>query len=307
MFAPVVWWNAHHGWISFAMQFGRVGAGRGYTLRYLVEFLAAQFGLATPFIAILGVAGFFAILGSRFARATPMSLAACLIAPACVYFLWHSLQDRVQGNWPSFLYPAFAIVAVAAGMSFVARKPWRARLLRVSWRVAVPVAALMTGALYAQALTGFIPLARDPLARLLAVGFQPVAQEIEAARIKEGATAILTTSYAATGWLAFYLPSHPPVVQLNERFRWTDAAPPPRDLFAGPSLYVTETWRDRSALLARRFRHVTLVARIPRLRNGAEIEDYAVYRVDGPEGDVLDDTPDDTLAAPAITADKTAH
>ena len=25
MFAPVVMWNAEHGWISFAMQFGRVG------------------------------------------------------------------------------------------------------------------------------------------------------------------------------------------------------------------------------------------------------------------------------------------
>ena len=36
-----------------------------------------------------------------------------MIAPAAVYFLWHSLHDRVQGNWPSFLYPAIAIAAAA--------------------------------------------------------------------------------------------------------------------------------------------------------------------------------------------------
>ena len=60
MFAPVVLWNADHDWISFRLQFGRVGSG-GFTLRYLGEFLAGQIGLASPFIAILGVAGLVSI------------------------------------------------------------------------------------------------------------------------------------------------------------------------------------------------------------------------------------------------------
>ena len=37
-----------------------------------------------------------------------------MVAPAMLYFLIHALHDRVQGNWPSFLYPAFAIAAAAA-------------------------------------------------------------------------------------------------------------------------------------------------------------------------------------------------
>jgi hypothetical protein len=90
---------------------------------------------------------------------------------------------------------------------------------------------------------------------------------------------------------------------LNERFRWTNVPPPPRALFGGPLLYVTETWRDRSALLAQRFRHVVLLARIPRVRDGEPIEDYAVYRVEGPKGDVLAEA----APAQAITADKTAR
>ena len=56
MFLPVVLWNREHGWVSFAAQFGRLEAG-GFTLRYLGEFLAGQLVLATPFFAILGIAG----------------------------------------------------------------------------------------------------------------------------------------------------------------------------------------------------------------------------------------------------------
>ena len=35
----------------------------------------------------------------------------CTIAPAAVYFLLHSIHDRVQGNWLAPLYPAAAILA----------------------------------------------------------------------------------------------------------------------------------------------------------------------------------------------------
>ena len=45
-----------------------------------------------------------------------------------------------------------------------------------------PVAALLLFVAYAQALTGFLPLGgRDPLARLLGVGFKPVADSLVSA------------------------------------------------------------------------------------------------------------------------------
>src|SRR6202034_377543 len=36
IFAPNLWWNDHHGWATFAFQFGRIGAGH-FSPRYLVE------------------------------------------------------------------------------------------------------------------------------------------------------------------------------------------------------------------------------------------------------------------------------
>ncbi len=285
MFAPVVLWNARHGWISFAAQFGRVEGG-GFTLRFLGEFLGAQLGLATPFIAILGTACVVMTLRAHNRARPAFALPFAMIAPAALYFIWHSLHDRVQGNWPSFLYPAFAIAAAAAAERV--EEGGASSLLRVSRRLAAPLAAAIIAAVYAQAVWGIIPRVRDPVSRLLAFGMDRVAGDIETLRTQTGARAVLTTGYALTGWLSFYLPSHPPVVQINERFRYFDQPLPASSLFEGSLLYITETRNDQSALLAMRFSQVKPLAHIARTRNGANIDEYAIYSVSGLKGDPLD-------------------
>jgi len=284
MFLPVVLWNADHGWISFALQFGRM-EGTGFTLRYLGEFLAGQVALATPFIGILGVAGIVMVLRSRDAMQSERALLVAMIAPATIYFLWHSLHDRVQGNWPSFLYPALAIAASAAWLN-IAEMGGRS-VLRFSRRFAVPLAAFMLALIYAQALWGVVPRVRDPVSRLLAVGINRVVDDIESLRERVRADAVLTTSYALTGWLSFYMPTHPPIIQINERFRYGNEPSPAPSLFTGPLLYVTEMRNDQSPLLAMRFARVTPLAHIARYRNGATIDEYAVYSVEGLKGEPL--------------------
>jgi hypothetical protein len=78
------------------------------------------------------------------------------------------------------------------------------------------------------------------------------------------------------------------VIQVNERARWIAEPAPAPDVFSGPLLYVTETWRDQAPLLRERFAAVAPVARIPRLQNGRIIEEYALYRVAAPKAPVLD-------------------
>jgi 4-amino-4-deoxy-L-arabinose transferase-like glycosyltransferase len=281
MFLPVIVWNANHDWISLRLQFGRIGSG-GFTLRYLGEFLAGQLGLASPFIAILGVAGLVSIARAPRALSSKSILIAAMMAPAVVYFFWHSLRGRVQGNWPSFLYPAFAIAAVATILSPKLQK-WR--VLRFSRRWAVPVALVMTGLIYAQAVWGIVPRIREPISRMLAVGIGRVANDIEVLRAQNNASAVITTSYELRGWLSFYLPSHPPVIQVNERYRWLNEPAPAAELFGRPLLYVTQIRNDQSQALATRFRVVTPLAHIGRYRNGATFDEYMVYRVEGLVGD----------------------
>jgi hypothetical protein len=112
-----------------------------------------------------------------------------------------------------------------------------------------------------------------------------VVDDIESLREHARAGTILTTSYALTGWLSFYMPTHPPTIQINERFRYGNEPSPAPSLFTGPMLYVTEMRNDQSSLLAMRFARVTPLAHIARYRNGATIDEYAVYSVEGLKGE----------------------
>jgi 4-amino-4-deoxy-L-arabinose transferase-like glycosyltransferase len=283
IFAPVIVWNAAHDWISFKFQFGRVATG-GLTARYFVEFVLAQAALASPFLLILGGAGF--VRASRFgAAAHSVALAAALVWPALVYFLVHATHDRVQGNWPSFAYPAFALLAAYAG-----REVWTGRysaaVVAISRRLAVPVAALILTIVYAQAFFAVVP-SRDPIARLTAFGFAPVASGIAAVAKAQGAQTVVTTSYATTAWLAFYLKPKMTVVQVNEGFRWLSAPIADPHLADKPLLFVTIQPQKTLPEIAARFAAIHHLASFERRRRGALIERYEVYGVSGWRGGVL--------------------
>jgi hypothetical protein len=279
IFAPNLWWNWTHDWMTFAFQFGRIGA-KHFTLRFLGELLGAQLVLASPFIFVLGILGFTTATRAE-AR---VSLLAAIIWPSVAYFIWHSLHDRVQGNWPCFLYPAFAVATADA----MRRTDWRsgfAGVARISRLLCIPVAAALLLGAYAQALFGVVAMGRkDPLSRLLAVGFTDVARQVESARQTTHASALLTTNYASTAWFSFYSPRHPAVVQINEEYRWLGAPRPSAALLAGPLLYVAEERWDRHDLLAAHFRTLAPVAHIDRARGGVVIARYVLYRVDGLRG-----------------------
>jgi hypothetical protein len=240
----------------------------------------------------VGVAGGLSLLSKYtglFLGAT--FLLAALVFPSAVYFLVHSLHDRIQGNWPCFLYPALAVAAAEA----FARSDWSGwteSVWRASRRLAIPVAAILLVGVYAQALVGVVPLGRsDPLARLLAVGMPDVTKNIERLAAQDQVQSVLTTDYASTAWLSFYLPSHPTIVQLNEEQRYPDAPRADAALLAQPLLYVVETRLDRHDFVAGHFAQVTPIAHVDRLRRGVAIAHYVIYRVAGFHGAPLGRTP----------------
>ncbi len=280
VFLPNLLWNDAHGWATFAFQFGRIAGGH-FTLRFLFEFLGAQLVLASPFVFVLAA---LALAFRARDRDGAAFLLAALVFPSALYFLVHSLHDRIQGNWPSFLFPA---VAAAAAQAWRERdwSGWTAAVWRVSRPLAAPVAAVLLIAVYAQALFGVIPFGRsDPLARLLAVGFEGVSQKIETAQRATGAAAIVTSDYESTSWFAFYLPGHPPVIQFNEPERYLDAPVPEAGLLQRPLLYVVELRLDKHKELSGLFGQVREVARFDRLRHGVPIAHYVAYALSGWRG-----------------------
>jgi 4-amino-4-deoxy-L-arabinose transferase-like glycosyltransferase len=239
IFAPNLLWQSQHHWETFAFQFGRVGTGH-FTLRFLGEFLAGQIGMATPLIFVLMAVGLWRATNLKSDRL----MLALLVWVGLGYFLEHSLHDRVQGNWPCFLYPALAILAADA---FATRGAWR----KISM-IAAPLALVLLLAVYVQALFAPLPVAKDPLARMLGRDFAPISTVAGAMVKAHLADAILTTDYETTAWLRFTQPDVK-VVQLNEPQRYAWAPPPSPALLTGRLLYLAEFRRDQHQLLQQFF------------------------------------------------------
>jgi 4-amino-4-deoxy-L-arabinose transferase-like glycosyltransferase len=291
IFAPFIAWNAAHGWATFAKQLGRAGPSE-FTPYYLAEFLVAQIGLLNPLVVAALVPAVAAI--SWRARVMPRSpgearrILACTIAPAALYFLVHSLHDRVQGNWLAPIYPAFAILAAdwvaevrlsgvsgfAAGIAKAA--PW-----------AAPIGLVVAALTFAEAITGAVALGpANPLARL--EGFRELARDLDARAQADNAPYILTQGYALTSLMTYYSDPAIAVVQPQQRMRWIFEPQPPETLFAAPGLALGEPGRRFDLSLKMRFHKVEPAGLLQRRQAGGTLETYELYRVADPYAPVLD-------------------
>ena len=135
--------------------------------------------------------------------------------------------------------------------------------------------------------TGFPPLGpADPTARI--GGWRELAREVDARARAEGAAFILAHGYAATSLLTYYGDGSLPVVQRDERARWSFEPPLSEALFGGLGLAFGAANSGYGAELASHFRHVEEIARLPRRHDGTEVEAYGLYRVSEPTGPVLE-------------------
>jgi hypothetical protein len=289
LFSPVVLWNADHHWVSFIKQIGRARI-EDFRLSFIGELIPTQIAFATPLVFILGTVGLYAL--SR--RNTGASAARVLINATfwtiVAYFIWHSLHARVEANWFAPVYPAFAIAAaVAANIT-----RWEMRQQRIvdfCARWALPAGIVMFVLLIVQADTGVLTLSRrDATVRSVGVGWRELAREIEAVRLRVGATCVLAPDYGTTGWLAFYLPKGSCVVQPTQRIRWVNMPEPDPALLKGKLLYVAEAFPG-GPYLSQEFARVERVTELPRKRGPLTIETYALDLLEGPKGEVLDSSP----------------
>jgi len=288
VFSPVLGWNAQHDWVSLIKQLGRA-RGDELTLRYLIEVVPVQIGLATPPVFTLGAAGLIAMAYGHGGSRPVRILLGTMAWPLFVYFLWHSLHARVEGNWLGPIYPAFAIAAAVA----VVEIPWRGimrPLVDISRWSAIPFGVGLFGLIGLQAAFGILPVHRDPTARLLGVGWRGVAAEIEAVRTRLGARSVIVTNYGLASWLSFYLPPGIPVVQINERARWVNWPEPWPALFADKVLYVGDADVDNTAWLLTMYGRVEPEGTLSR-RRGDLIESYRLDLAQGLKADPLDRTP----------------
>ncbi len=262
--APMLWWNANHGWVSFLRQGGRTGNwSPDRAPQFLLELIGGQIALATPLIFLLCAGGMALAARAAWLKRDPAwSLLAILgLFPALV-FLQHAIGDRVQPNWPAVIYPAAVIAAAGLSGGF-----WRR--LRLS---AIVLGLLMTGAVYVQA--GFMPLALraklDPIALQMS-GWPGLAAAVEDARRTIGASFVAADNYGLAAELARQLPAGVPVIAIGPRWSSFDLPPAAVDgmigLLVQSEHHATPIWSGGE-----------LIGTVTRESRGGPVERYRLYR-----------------------------
>ncbi len=268
LFAPVLAWNAAHGWASFARQGARAADWQpAQALRYSLELVTGQLGLATPLLAVMFGAGIIVAV-RRAGRGRPRFalLAGLTVLPAAV-FAQHALGDRVQANWPAVTYPAAAIAAAAL--------PWGR-----AWLAATALGGTLTAAVYAQGALAPLPLPAPLDPTLLRVGgWDALAQAVAGQAARVGAAFVAAPNYGVAAEMAWRLPGAKAVVGVNRRwalFDLPDACPAiaghaglllaQADEMPDPAdwatlLPMTELDRRRDGMVAARYRLYLVVGR----------------------------------------------
>jgi 4-amino-4-deoxy-L-arabinose transferase-like glycosyltransferase len=273
VFAANVAWNAEHHWLTFAKQFGRVSPGR-LAPRYLGEFIAAQFVLLNPLVAVL--AGVGAAKAWKVRERVPL-MAAATSLPFLAYLILHSLHDRVQAHWPVPLYPAAALLAAYA---VDGARGWRKGLAR-----AAPIGIALTAiALGYMALPRGVITKGDPADQLR--GWPQFAAQVDGVRAAHGAAWTGTLSYGVNGQLQAQQAVAGPVLQLNERDRYANLPAAAPDL-SRPGLVVDLKRRIDPAKLAACFATVGAPVEIDRGLSGAADARYLAVPVAGPKIDLI--------------------
>lgn len=270
LFLPVVWWNATHGWASFLRQGGRVANWQPQrAAQFLGELVGGQFGLATPLVFVLCVAGSVAAVRHAWRSRDPgWTLLAALILPGTLVFVQHAFGARVQGNWPAILYPAAAIAAAGLGGTV-----WR--------RLRLPAVALgvgITGLVYAQAALALFPLPPrvDPIVRQLD-GWDALARQVAAVARSQSARFVVATDYGLASELARDLP--PGLALLGVEPRWALFNLPRGGAEGRIGILV---WPERGAAPdAARWPGVRLLGQVERGTARQPVEAFLLYRLSG--------------------------
>jgi len=285
LFSPVLIWNAQHDWASFRFQSVRAVATHELSLRTVGDFFGLQFFLVGPILltVLLSAVSLTAWRGIRQRDAIAILLSASVIVPF-VYFLWKSLTLRIGDTWPMFLWP-IGFAAAAINIAMLSREGWPAWMIRSTVRWAELAVAsgivLVAGAfLYSVAIPWNFFGKADPIGG--EAGYEQVASRARSEMQKIGAGWIATTDYRTYAMLRWYFKDRVPVVQINERGRFTGFRGPDMNSIQGrPGLYVARQPDQTNPVWAATTAVRTPLAQVERSWRGTVMDTYMLEKLTG--------------------------
>ena len=215
LFAPLLYWNAHHNWVNFRHEMGHadIQAGLRVSAKSFFQFLGSQFGVITPVLFALMV---YAIVKDRkepvlHVQGKEISggrFSFRFAAPTLVFFLLKSVQGKVQANWAmtGYITGLFAFSHVFLGKQ--KKYPsggFPGRRKKILSALAVATCLFAAAVTYYPSIAA-LPPKLDLQSRLK--GWRELAAEVEK-KAPPAPYFVFSDAYQASSELAFYMRGHP--------------------------------------------------------------------------------------------------
>lgn len=268
MQAPVLIWNAQHGFASFDFILGgrHGGQSNAAALSGLVGFLLGMAGLLGPFLLL--PLGRLLLARSEGLPASGLGRAVFWVSSGVI--LAASLLTDVLFHWNLAAY-----VGVLPFLAHYVRQRWvlfgqilyglaAAALALVNYSV-VPVMALVS---WADQTTAW------------SYGWDEIAPRVEVVAAENAAGFIAATDYGIASQLAFAL-RDADVTSLSPRREQFDFWFVPSEHLAENAVIVSDLWRPLTPEIEARFERITLVETLAIDRQGKSIDTYQIYLGEG--------------------------
>ena len=287
LFAPVIFWNAAHGWASFAFQSKRGGGFQGFQPAMLMEALLAQALFLTPWIMALLV-----LVAYRLARRGPRAWSdaetflVCQAAPALTLFLGIATYRRIMPHWPMIGFIALIpMLGRAWAESLAARSARFRRHLAVMAAIPIAIGFLFV----AQSRTGLLQDGRGRLLGLVSPAEDPtvdpmrwsqIAAELGRRGLLDDPNSFLfTDSWRYSADLAMATGGNEPVACFHRDARSFTAWSRPEDYVGRDGIYVQADADLVSAhVFAPWFARIEPLEPISIVRAGVPIQQVQLYR-----------------------------
>jgi len=143
-FAPVVLWNARHGWASFLFHAHRSGGFQGIRPEFVLEAVVGQVAYLTPWLYLCLLSVLIALIRRGPRRWTDAeAFLFCQAAPAIVLFMGVSTFSRILTHWPLI---GFVALMPVLGRNLSERLDARPVLVR-NWLICVMACPVVLAAM----------------------------------------------------------------------------------------------------------------------------------------------------------------
>lgn len=268
MQAPVLIWNAQHGFASFDFILGsrHGGQSNAAALSGLVGFLLGMAGLLGPLL-LLPLAR---LLLARETAVPAFGLGRAVFWVSSAVILAASLLTDVLFHWNLVAY-----IGALPFLAFFVRERWALFGQILYGLIAAALALLNYAIMPVMALVSF-----TDQTTAWSYGWEQAAPRVEAIAAANDTAFIAATDYGIASQLAFAL-QDPAVTSLSPRREQFDFWFAPAEFAGKNAVIFSDLWRPLTAEIEARFERITPVETVTVTRYGRGIDTYQIYLAEG--------------------------